>query len=59
MGEDRNAMSRMKEFWVYFGTGPYFSEGRERDKGLKEIRKAKNRSEYDAAVEKMFRSIEI
>lgn len=59
MGEDRNAMSRMKEFWVYFGTGPYFSEVRERDKGLKEIRKAKNRSEYDAAVEKMFRSIEI
>ncbi len=53
MREDRNAMARMKEFWVYFGQGLYFREGRERDKALKQIRKAKNREEYEAGVERM------
>ena len=49
MGDDRNAMFRMKELWSYLSE--YFPES---DKCAKKIRKTKTKEEYKSAVKLVF-----
>ena len=48
-GEDRNALFRMKELWVYMAA---LFPGREKE--MKKIRKSSGLAEYNAAVDAVF-----
>ena len=56
MGEDKNTLFKMKEFWNY---AQYLFDGTTSSKYIKKIRKAKRGAEYEAAVKELFRECDI
>lgn len=54
MGEDRNAMFRMKELWFYM-----IKSFKDADKYAKAIRKADKVAPYEAAVKSIFRDLDL
>lgn len=54
MGEDRNAMFRMKELWFYM-----IKSFKDADKYAKAIRKADKSAPYEAAVRAIFRDLDL
>ncbi|MBE5875539.1 MAG: tRNA-dihydrouridine synthase family protein [Lachnospiraceae bacterium] len=54
MGEDRNAMFRMKELWFYM-----IKSFKDADKYAKAIRKADKSAPYEAAVRAVFRDLDL
>ncbi|MGN1180617.1 MAG: tRNA dihydrouridine synthase [Suilimivivens sp.] len=56
MGEDKNTLFKMKEFWNY---ARYLFDEQACSKYIKKIKKSKNGGEYEAAVKGLFRDCDI
>ena len=56
MGEDKNTLFKMKEFWNY---AQYLFDGQISQKYIKKIRKAKRGVEYETAVEELLQECDI